>query len=327
MVAANQRINALDCFGTRAPSKKDPYAAMKAAGALFGLKKVSLADWSGRPANDDLHVIVRTDTDAVIGQVGNNYKCFPNEEFFGPVAQSLVESGAQITRFQMIDGGTRAFMRLAWPEDQNLRIGPPKVGDIVGRRAILSTSHDGKHAGKFILQMLRLACDNGMTIPVGAYDTTLTHTVGGEQQLIDLQKLIPVIETYVRRFQVAADLLAATKVEDDTADEIITRIADPRETGKNRAAERVGKIIELFNGKQPDADNRAIKGTGWGLYNAAVDFFTHDKGTRGENKDEQRFKSLLPGGPANREIVRAWGIVIDGLGVKKALDASLAATN
>jgi hypothetical protein len=302
---------------------------MRAAGALFGLRKVSLTEWSGKPANPDLFVVVREDTETVIGQVGRNYTCFPNSEFFVPVAEALVGTGAQITRFQMIDGGTRAFMRLAWPEDQNLRIGPPKVGDIVGRRAILSTSHDGKYAGKFVLQMLRLICSNGMTIPVGEYDMALTHTKGGKQQLVDLTKLVPRIETYIHRFQVAADMLAETRIDagTDRATDIIAKIADPRETGKERATKRITRIAELFDGGQPDSENRAIKNTGWGLYQATVDFFTHEKGTRGKNEQEQRFKSLLPGGPANREIVRAWGIVTDGLGVTDALKSELVSVN
>ena len=56
MVAANVKTNALDAFGTRSPSKKNPLSAMRAAKALYGLKKVSLAEFSGQPANDDLHV-------------------------------------------------------------------------------------------------------------------------------------------------------------------------------------------------------------------------------------------------------------------------------
>ena len=335
------RVNALDSFGTRSPSKTNPISAIKAAGGLYGLRKISLAEWSGRPANDDLHVVIRTDTNTVIGQVGNSYECFDNASFFGPVARALVETGAQISRFQIIDNGTRAFMRLAWPDDQNLRIGKPKVGDIVGRRAILSTSHDGKFAGKFILQMLRLACSNGMTVPVAQgirgfvpCEMALTHTVGGKQQLVNLREMVPTIESYIRRFQIAADLLADTAVSKEQAETIIQRIADPRDTGKSRttgepnlALQRVNRITALFYGEQAEADNRTVKDTGWGLYNAAVDFYTHDKGTRGENRHEQRFKSLLPGGAASREIMRSWGIVTDGLGVTKALAGAVSGMN
>lgn len=328
------RVNALDSFGT-VVSKKNPHDAMLDAGALFGLKKVSLAEFSGIPANPDLFVVVRTDTGQAIGQVGQNYEVFPNEDFFGPTAEALIETGARITRFQMLSNGTRSFMRFAWPDDQNIRIGKPQVGDIVGRRATLSTSHDGKAAGKFTLQMLRLACSNGMTIPVGAFEMNMCHTFGGRQQPVELSDMVPTIEGYVSQFQVAADMLAETPVKagSDLAMGIIKKIADPKNgakdiaKGPNLAQTRINRIAELFGGQQPDADNVAVKNTGWGLYNACVDFFTHGTRTRGENELEQRFKSLLPGGPSQREIVRSWSIVTDGLGVTAPIAAALARLN
>lgn len=329
--------NALDSFGIKSPSRTDPILAMRAAGALFGLKKVSLADFAGVPANDDLHVVVRTDSGQAIGQVGKSYECFPNELFFGPTATALIEeTGAEIDRFQMLDHGVRSFMRLSWPSDRNICIGRPKVGDIVGRRCTLSTSHDGKYAGKFSLSMLRLMCSNGMTAPVGEYEFGLTHTVGGHQQLIDFQKLVPMIDRYIRQFEIAANILVETPalVTDDRTVSIVRKLVDPtqkageKKNGEtNRAQDRVNRVMSLFDGGQPGADSLECRNTGWGLYQAANHFFTHEKGTRGENKNEQRFKSLLPGGPANKEIVRAWGVVTEGLGVTEQIESQLALMN
>ncbi|KKK68894.1 hypothetical protein LCGC14_2939490, partial [marine sediment metagenome] len=253
MVAAI--TNALDAFGTMSPSKNDPVAALRAAGALYNLEKMPLSKFSGLPANSDLHVVVRTDTGQAIGQVGNTYECFPNEEFFCPTAEALIATGAEITRFQLIDGGTRAFMRLRWNDD--IRIGGAKVGDLVGRRATLITSHDGKWAGKFSMMMLRLACSNGMTVPVGAFDVTLVHTVGGLTRLKDLKILAPTIERYVRQFETAAGILANTRIlpEDDLCGRIIQRVVDPgssagenKNGSSNQAKKRINRVGELFAG-------------------------------------------------------------------------------
>jgi len=332
MVAANVKTNALDSYGTRSPSKKNPISAMRAANALYGLKKVSLAEFSGQPAKEDLHVVVRTDTNQAIGAVGNSYECFDNESFFAPTAEALVASGAQIDRFQLLDGGTRAFMRLSWPDDQNLVIGKPKVGDIVGRRATLSTSHDGKWAGKFSMMMLRLACSNGMTIPIGCYDETLIHSSGGHTRLKDLQKLAPKIEEFVSQFEKASNILVDTPIKpsDPRCLEIVQRMVGPKKAagslksgGENRASERVNRVMQLFDGEQPESDNRSIKNTGWGLYQAGVHYFTHEQGTRGEDERQQRFKAQLPGGSANREIIKAWSAVTEGLGVDEQIAAAV----
>ena len=333
----SERVNALDCYGTETPAN-DPEKALEAAGADFDLRKVPLDEWSGKPSGAGLHVVVREDTGTAIGQVGDNYKCFDNRSIFVPVTKPLIEAGARIERFQSLDDGRRAFMRLAWDDEHNLRVGG-KVGDIVGRRCIISTAHDGKWAAKFSLQMLRLICSNGMTVPVGAYDMGLTHTVGGEQQLADLTQMVPMIEQYVPRFQVAADILATTEVKatDDRCSDIVQKIVDPsklagetKQGSPNRASLRVSRIMELFDGKQPGSDNRAVCNTGWGLYNAAVDYLTHGMGEdkpNGKDRTEQRFRSLLPGGTASRSILRAWDIVTKGLEVSGEIDAAVARLN
>lgn len=339
-MVASTLTNALDSFGTRSPIPTDPMAALEAAGGLFGLRKESLAEYTGLPANLDLHVVIRTGggmPDTALGQVGNAYECFPNEEFFGPTAKALTDTGARIDRCQLLDNGTRTFMRFSWGADHNLTIGQPKVGDIVGRRAILSTSHDGKWAGKFTLEMLRLICSNGMTVPVGKFDMNMTHTVGGHQQLTDLTKLLPMIETYVRQFEASANLLVDTPIDTSIEDArkatwaIAAKMVDTAgKAGKkkdgtaNRATARVNRVMSLFGGEQPGADTPECKGTGWGLLQAGIHFLTHEKGTRGENEQEQRFKSLLPGGPASKEIVRAWDAVVDGTGVRERMNELVA---
>ena len=178
--------------------------------------------------------------------------------------------------------------------------------------------------------MLRLACSNGMTIPIGCYDETLIHSTGGHTRLKDLQKLAPRIEQYVSQFEQVSNLLVETPIKpsDPRCLEIVQRMVDPKKTakelkggGENRASERVNRVMRLFDGEQPEADNSSIKNTGWGLYQAGVHYYTHEQGTRGENEQEQRFKAQLPGGSANREIIKAWGAVTEGLGVADMVES------
>jgi len=118
---------------------------------------------------------------------------------------------------------------------------------------------------------------------------------------------------------------------------VIKKIADPADkAGKNKSgtdnqsANRVNDIANLFFYDQPGADNKAVKGTGWGLYNAAVDYYTHDnklRGRRNVDVNEHRFKSLLPNGSASNQIMKSWKIVTDGLGISEQLDAAIASVN
>ena len=326
--------NALDSFGTA--NKKTAGSAadlIRQHGAAFKLEKVPLCDWSGRASIAGQFVVVRKDTNTAIGMVGENYAPLDNLDFFCPIADALVEgTGAKIDRFSTLDDGARAIMRLSW--DQDFRIGGGKVGDIVGRRAVITTSHDGKWAGKLILQALRLACSNGMTVPVGESEFGLTHSSNGKRQLADIVRMIPKIHDYFMQFQAAAEIMARTPIlsTDTRCLDIIKKVMDPdkrsadTKSGElNKAGERVDRIHSLFT-KQAGADNRAIKGTAWGLFNAFTDYYNHGKSTCGENETEQRFRSLLPGrngGAAARDIVRAYGIVTKELKIEKAIAAAV----
>ncbi len=333
MVAATSR-NALESFGTASKGKGSAEDLIRQAGGGFSLRKVSLANWSGKPCLPGQHIVVREDTETAVGMVGESYETFDNLQFFPPIANELVSAtGAKIDRFSMLDGGARAIMRLSWGD--TIRIGSAKVGDVVARRAIITTSHDSKWAGKLILEALRLACENGMTVPCGQSEFALTHSKGGHHQLADIVNLIPRISDYFRNFTTAATIMSQTPILSTSSrcQTIISKIVDPQnlsastKSGDDNAAKaRVNRITELFAGSQAGGDNRAVKGTAWGLFNAASDYYNHKK-TKGENEREQRFRSLLPGrngGPAAKDIVRAWGIVNDELKITKAIEAAIA---
>lgn len=332
MVRQSTRVNSLDAFGDQIPKtlRRNPEAALAEVGGDYGLEKKTLSEWSGMPANDDIHAIIRTDTGACIGAVGNKYKPFSNVEFFVPPAQALIDTGAEIERIQITDGGTRAFMRLSWSDEFNVKVGDRKVGDIVGRRAILSTSHDSKYAGKCILQMLRLACSNGMTIPVAPYEVTLIHTSGGEQQLIDMTELAPTIGDYVEKFEVASEIMAGTKVSEKRTEELVVKVADPgghastnKDGSNNKAMDRVSTMLRLINGMQPEGDGKALKNTAWGVYQGCVDWYTHRGGSTDDS--ELGFKRLLPGasgGSASKQIVKAWNVITSELDLTDQIKAA-----
>lgn len=328
------RINGLAGFGVKAKKKDSAEDVLRNAGADFGLSKIPLAEWSGKASNPGQFVVVRQDTQTAIGMVGGNYRIFNNVSFFPPIADALMEhTDARIDSFSMLDGGARAIMRLSW--DDNMRIGDPDVGDIVGRRAIISTSHDSKWAGKLVLEVLRLACKNGMTVPCGeaSSEMNLTHSVGGRRQLRDIVQLIPRIANYFLNFSAAATIMSQTEVIPNSpiCNRIIGLVVDPdRRAGNtqggeaNAARERVDRIAHLFDGGQPGADNRAVHRTAWGLHNAFADFYNHDRDTRGENADENRFRAMMPGtngGSGAKSVVRAWNIVNDELGIADEIKA------
>jgi hypothetical protein len=189
-------------------------------------------------------------------------------------------------------------MHLAW-DIQRTAINV--VGDIVGRVATIRNSHDGKTAALIRLWLLRLACVNGVVIPVPglSFEFRIPHTFIAAQRIKKAQK---VISNYNIAGQ-ALNLLAKEKVNETLAKRLAFLTVDPAhaETPNkigNADMKRVDAIIDRFKGNQPQGDHESMKGTAYGYLMAVADLADHSiriKKSQGFSGQQQRFKSAFSG--------------------------------
>ncbi len=311
----------LGSVGTKARQGETSGALLRRAGAAFDVEKLPLSEVLGQGfgALDNQYVVVRKDTNQVIGQVGDNYTPMSNGEFFTLGDDLRQATKARISDFTMLDGGARSIMRFAWPEEDNIVIGDRKLGDVVAREGILSTSHDGRYAGKLYIMVKRLICLNGMTVIDGdrSVGFPMRHSFCGEAQFEQIRKMVPKIDAHFDRFQERANILAGEKVGLERAEKVIAKIMDPstragenKDGTDNRAADRIATVTRLFDGGQPGSSLESVKGTAWGLYQAFTHYYNHERSNRGENQRELRYKAMLPESPVAKEMTGAFrGIV------------------
>ena len=176
------------------------------------------------------------------------------------------------------------------------------VGDIVARRAIIHTSHDGKFATSINLVPLSLACKNGMVVPVPGVDMSwaIRHTENGEDRLMEANEILRLADKYFMSFAQLAEQMAHTPVNLTKAEEIlaVTRGMTDRES-KAQTAKREG-ILSLFNGGQRAANHESRFQTAWGLLNAGAELADHGAESRirvtaGNDESTQRFKAAFGG--------------------------------
>ncbi len=276
---------------------------------------------------DKYFAAVRTDTQDVLGIVEGRFRDLPNRDVFSIADNMVREDGAVITRAVAIDGGARCFLSLEWPRKKAISV----VGDLVGRRAIFTNAHNGKYAATILLMPMRLACINGMVVPVPAFtfEFRINHTQSGKARLGEARNIMSGASQYFETFGRVAENMARTPLSSVHAERLLKSIS-----GLEKAEGRRKKMLELFNGRQVNGNHEAVKNTAWGFLNAVSEFADHSGRTRktwGNNEATQRFKNMVEGAGQLLKLSAYKTLLADkdlGLGkFHKALKKELASRN
>ncbi len=238
--------------------------------------------------------VTRSDTSAPLGIVMKRYRPIQNSAC-AEIADAMRESGAKITRASSLDNGARCFWNLEWPRNKDINV----VGDIVGRRGIIQNSHDGRYSALVRLVPLRLQCLNGMVVPVPkfGFEFRIKHTESSVERVEQAKVIMAGSGRYFDTFAQVGDRMARTPVTDAHATAILKHIPSLKKD-TDGAREKLAAIMALFKGEQRGASNEAMRGTAWGLLNAATEFADYAQGNRitgGSDRATQRFKSAFEG--------------------------------
>src|SRR5690606_14134757 len=131
----------------------------------------------------------RTDTDEVLGVVGNDYKIVQNTEAF-TFFDAIVGGGDGIlyeTAGALGNAGQRIFITAKLPD--YIRVGRE---DLIEQYLFLTTSHDGYGSITAAFTPVRVVCNN--TLNAALRSTTncvkIRHTLGAAERLREAHKLL-----------------------------------------------------------------------------------------------------------------------------------------
>ncbi len=227
---------------------------------------------------------VRSDTSAVLGVVGTGYEPLQNRAAFA-FCDAITDSGeahwlgAGDTR-----GGARvhALMRL----DREIRIGDAEGEDVLPLLCFRN-GHDGGLAVTIGVAPFRLACLNGMMLPLeGAARTwKARHTVNLDARLADARRTLGIAWRYYDELEeiggrLIREPMSAAEFERFLAQLVpLPALVDRTRGGRAvRNAERVREAIATANRTTPDLAN--ITGTRWGALQAVTTYVDHVQPTR-----------------------------------------------
>ena len=257
--------------------------ALVMGGLDFTVEKVPMFARIGdtEVAVPDQFATVRTDTNGVLGTVGNRYQIVQNREgvaFMGEVAGPgrLVQYH---TAGALFDG--RKTWMLAALTDLTIA---PVDGDESKPYLLLSNAHDGTGAVRVLFTTVRVVCNNTLNIALrGAkgQGVTIRHTTNVKSKVREAQRILGLARESFAAYDEQAKRLAQMQMGDKALDAFLNSLfpvptdAEPTTQDTNRK----NLIRDLFE-SGAGTEIPGVRGTAWAALNAVTDYVDHHSITR-----------------------------------------------
>ena len=218
----------------------------------------------------------RLDTEAFLGDVGNQYTPFNNEPALALVDE-LLGHGARISAAGTWNGGADVFITAHLPEGIKVR-----GEDDLDLYLLFRNNHSGLGSVSTYITPIRLACTNMLSSAIRNAKSSwkVRHTQTVSARVAEAQATLNLVDQYTEAMELTVQQLQDTEMAIDEFDAFLKELTD---------AERVQKTIKDVYNESPTV----TQGNRWGAFNAvteALDWFP----TR-RTGPETRFASQLDG--------------------------------
>jgi phage/plasmid-like protein (TIGR03299 family) len=282
--------------------------ALSMAGLDFEVEKVPVGIVTGRDKSrrkvwteiPRTYATVRSDTGAVLGVVGEQYRPLQNADAFA-FADLLVDSGeAKYETAGALYGGKWVFLSMEIP-DEIVVAGDPSDYRLF---LVVSNGHDGKHPVEAFTTVERVVCRNTLKAGSRAAVTRwkIRHTVSMEGRVAAARSALGLSIKTAEAFTAQANALVMQRVVESQVEDILRAafpVSDRDDTPARIDTTTFGKVRDLYF-TSPTVE--PIRGTAYGVLNAVTEYLDHFATYRGRvaGKDDVKADSLLWGGPAEK---------------------------
>ena len=215
-------------------------------------------------------------TDEVFGIVGKDYTIVQNEEAFSFV-DGIISEG-----LTFVKAGETSYMNYIIASLPEKYILDDKFKPYI----IFQNSHAGATTLKAAICPLRIICQNQFTMAFRNSENKISirHSSSIHEKMDEAQHILQFNAEYMDSFNKMANKMAANKIGDEKALDIIDKyflVDDNASTRKvNSNEEKKTIFLNAYNAE----DNQNFRGTQWGLINAFSDYITHVDPARKTNK-------------------------------------------
>lgn len=231
----------------------------------------------------------------VLGDVGDRYVVFQNEEHATFLNTLVDEAGAHVETAGALGRGERVFVSLRLPD--SVSVGG-QSGDKVDTYIGALNSHDASQPFTVVTTPIRWECQNMINYSLSRATNrhTVRHSGAGLKGAVEeARRVLGLIYQYNEVFEQEAERLVQTSMTSETFEEMIAAAYGydgDNMAAAERADERLGQMMTLFDTAGTNAN---IRETAWAGLNAIVEYFDWFSATNAEDEDTKRAEKSLSG--------------------------------
>jgi phage/plasmid-like protein (TIGR03299 family) len=268
----------------------------------------------------DYYATVRTDNEAVLGVVGNDYEVVQNTDAFS-FFDSIVggADGIMYETAGALGKGEKIFITAKLPG--YIRVGKE---DLTEKYLFLTTSHDGYGSITAAFTPIRIVCNNTLNAALRNHSNSIKirHTANAKERLVQAHKLMGISDNLATEMETIFNHWTKVKITDKQVRKLIESALIPNKEVLNRL--QSGKLDEVSTYYQnmcnsafeyamsnPTQLQETTEGTLYGAYNGVTGYFQNVR----KYKDETaKLKSQLYSGLAQQRSQAAFDLCIDFAG-------------
>lgn len=285
--------------------------ALAAASAGFTVEKWPLLAYppdaeteAGATRVPRWYATVRTDTQQVLGVVGERYQLLQNEDAFAFADALVDDGGAKYETAGVLQGGAKVFLAMELPDSIHVAGDPSDYVVFL----VFSNGHDGQTAAKAFTTVERVLCRN--TLRIGAQRSISTwsarHSGSMDGKLVAAREALGLSFRTAEAFAETASEMVSTTMAERQVNELLLKVFPLTDTQAERIAKDPAAIDKVPAGIVRNIYHESpsvapVKGTAYGVLNAVSEYVDHAKAYHGSvhSAEDVRANSLMFGSYAS----------------------------
>lgn len=249
----------------------------------------------------DYFATVRTDTQDVLGVVGNQYEIVQNTDAFSFFDAIVNGEGIQYETAGALGKGERIFITAKLPD--YIKVGRE---DLIEQYLFLTTSHDGSGSITAAFTPVRIVCNNTLNAALKNHSNSIKirHTANAKERLEQAHRLMGISNKLSVELESIFNHWSTVRITDAEVKKLIQLALIPnKEVLQNIRSGKQDELSTAFTNicntafeyamSNPTQQLDTTKGTLFGAYNGVTGYFQN---VRNYKNEEAKLKSLLFGG-------------------------------
>lgn len=288
--------------------------AIEAAGLNYRVDLLPLETDNGLPV-PHRKAVVRSDSNAVLGVVGNSYQPVQNHQCFGFLDSVVSDGRLRYHTAGALGQGERVWMLAKLPGEIRIK----ESEDVTEQFLLLSNSHDGTSALRVYFTPIRVVCANTLGVAERrsrGQGVSIMHKGNLVSKVAEAQNVLGFAKRFYDSLDEKINRLAQHYPSRKQLDNYFAALYPETPDTKNQRVKNIRKNLEyLFeNGRGQNIPETKL--TTWTAFNAVTEFVDHHRSTRGKTEDEKisrRFESSWFGSGARLKAA-AWSAALEMVG-------------